>query len=96
MATEKLIRRAKVTLIRGKTYTLAGEKFIRNVPKIVRGSACQEFANNGRFSCTELEPKEAAKKKKKSSSEGDQKKSKSDKKLKSSSKKKAGKKSSKK
>ena len=57
-----MIRRAKVTLVKGKTYTLASRKFIRNVPVVVRGSDCDEFKNNGRFSCVEMEP---AKKKKK-------------------------------
>ena len=69
MATEKLIRRAKVTLTKGKTYTLAGRKYIRNVPVIVRGSLCDEFKYNGYFTCSELEPKPVKKKKKKSSDE---------------------------
>lgn len=86
-----MIRRAKVTLVKGKTYTLAGVKYIRNVPKIVKGSMCDEFQNNGRFSCVEMEAKPAKKKKKlKSSDEGDStKEKKSKKKSKSSSKKKA-------
>lgn len=69
MAKEKLIRRAKVTLTKGKTYSLAGRKYIRNVPVIVRGSLCDEFKNNGYFTCTELDPKPAKKKKNKSSDE---------------------------
>ena len=89
MATEKMIRRAKVTLVKGKTYTLSGVKYIRNVPKIVRGSLCDEFQTNGRFSCVEMEAKPAKKKKKKiSSDEGSSTKKKSSKKSKSSSKKK--------
>lgn len=64
-----MIRRAKVTLVKGKTYTLSSRKFIRNVPVIVRGSDCDEFKNNGRFSCVEMEPK--AKKKKKVISDDD-------------------------
>lgn len=87
MATEKMIKRAKVTLIKGKTYTLGGIKYIRNVPKNVRGGAIEEFKNNGRFSCVNLESK-PAKKKKKSSDEGDSTSNKKSKKSKSSNKKK--------
>lgn len=88
MATEKMIKRAKVTLIKGKTYTIGGVKHIRNVPKTVRGSLCEEFKNNGRFSYVELEAKPAKKKKKKSSDEGDSTSNKKSKKSKSSNKKK--------
>ena len=96
MATEKLIRRAKVTLTKGKTYTIGGKKFIRNVPRVMHGSICDDFKCNGRFSCVELEARvsKVAKKKKKklkssSSSDKDSKKSKiKSKKSKSSSKKK--------
>ena len=92
MATEKLIRRAKVTLVKGKTYTLPGfKKFIRNVPVTVIGNHCDEFKNNGRFSCVELEAKPVKKKKKLKSSNSEStstKKKSSKKKSKSSSKKK--------
>jgi hypothetical protein len=95
---EKLIRRARVILVKGKTHKIGGVKYIRNVPKIVKGSLCDEFKANGYFSCEELESKvvkkKKDKKKKKSSSSvdgGSSKKSKSGKKAKDSSKKKTSK-----
>jgi len=75
---EKVIRRAKVILKKATTYTLAGRKFIKNVPAIVKGGAMvDEFKTNGFFKVTELEPKAVKKKKKSSDDEGSEKKSKS-------------------
>lgn len=62
----KLMKRAKVILKGAKSYTLAGAKYIKDVPKIVKGEAAiEEFMNNGYFVVTHLESKVVKKKKKK-------------------------------
>jgi len=67
--SEKLVKRAKVILKGAKSYNVGGQRFVQNIPVIVKGSMVDELKHNGYFKFTEMEPKIVEKKSDSSESE---------------------------
>lgn len=55
---EVKIDRARVTLVGAETYKLAGRKFIKDLPKVIKGSELiKQYRDCGYFSVSDLAPK---------------------------------------
>ena len=55
---EVTVERARVTLVGAQTHKLGGKKFIKDLPKIIKGKeAIQVYKKDGYFSVSDLEPK---------------------------------------
>ncbi len=54
---EVVVERARVTLVGAATYKLGGKKFIKDLPKIVKGNEIHQYKMCAYFSVASLSPK---------------------------------------
>ena len=55
---EVKVDRARVTLVGAETYKLSGRKFIKDLPKVIKGEQLiKQYRDCGYFSVSDLSPK---------------------------------------